>query len=70
MPFGVLIRDGWLFLLYKCFSALLENNRRIIADGARRSRLENALEPLIESSFELLVSPLIPCLQPLLIDTM
>jgi len=32
--------------------------------------LENALEPLIESSFESLVSPPIPCLQPLLIDTM
>ena len=32
--------------------------------------LENALDPLIESSFESLVSPLIPCLQPLIIDAM
>ena len=31
---------------------------------------ENALEPLIDSSFESLVSPLIPCLQPLIIDAM
>ncbi len=34
------------------------------------TRLENALDPLIDSSFELLVSPLIPCLQPLIIDAL
>jgi len=38
--------------------------------GAARSKLENALYPLLDRSFELLISPPIPCLQPLLIDAM
>jgi hypothetical protein len=56
---------GWVSI-----SKRLENSRRITADGAGRSKLENALNPLIDSSFESRVSPLIPCLQPLLINAM
>jgi hypothetical protein len=52
------------------FPLFSENSRRSIADGVGRGRLENALEPLIESSFESIVSPLIPCLQPLIIEEM
>jgi hypothetical protein len=40
-----------------------------ICSGSR-SRRENALEPVLDSSFELLVSPLIPGLQPVFIDAM
>ena len=36
----------------------------------KQAQLENALDPLIDSSFESLVSVLIPCWQPLLIDAM
>src|SRR5581483_3294231 len=41
-----------------------------IAGGAGRNTLERALDPLFDRNFETLVSPLIPRLQPALIDTM